>query len=488
MVGNTTVDPLAWASAVTKPEIATVRNLRTGHVLDVRRLIRAFRYEHAILLRQSLKALVKRDEARLVCATCGVPIYLACSTTKRFFFRHRYEDGSCPAVTRTELSEADIRAMKYRGAQESAAHKRIKEFLLRSLSADPRFKDVASEKTWKASEGLSGLRRPDVSARTDTGRLAFEVQLSTTFLDVVLSRKEFYRAEGAALVWILPSFHPSYRRMTDDDIFFGNNSNVFVVDEKSAAASEAAGTFIMTCWYRKPLIQGGEIVDEWAERQVRWDEVTVDVDRQTIVAFDYGQEAARLREELRVARLEMIAAAEAAEWQAREDRENELREQVLRFVLNVSHDEDHLPRHKAWLLLNDRLRSIGYGLDGEYPDLQTANRVVHLIESARAGKPVGFGYRSLAELGHHLIHQHPELLLAFGHMLRRFGTKEALYRDDQTGKLKAKLEAVRADLLHDPKYRMADDQERLCAFLSEGASRKARPDNDNPDRSGRAAA
>jgi hypothetical protein len=103
MVGNTTVDPLARAEAVTKPEIDAIRNPRTGHVLDVRRLIRAFRYEHAILLRQKLKTLVKRAEARLVCATCGVPVYLACSTTKRFIFRHRHEDGSCPAVTRTEL-------------------------------------------------------------------------------------------------------------------------------------------------------------------------------------------------------------------------------------------------------------------------------------------------------------------------------------------------------------------------------------------------
>jgi hypothetical protein len=26
-------------------------------------------------------------------------------------------------------------------------------------------------------------------------------------MDVVLRRKEFYRAEGAALIWVLPSFH-----------------------------------------------------------------------------------------------------------------------------------------------------------------------------------------------------------------------------------------------------------------------------------------
>ena len=470
MVGNTTIDPLAWASAVTKPEIDAVRNPRTGHVLNVRRLIRAFRYERAILLRQRLKALVKCDEARLVCATCGVPVYLACSTTKRFFFRHRREDGSCPAVTRTELSEADIRAMKYRGAQESEAHKRIKELLLRSLSADLRFEDVASERTWKASEGLTGLRRPDVSARTDTDRLAFEVQLSTTFMDVVLSRNEFYRAEGAALVWVLPYFHPSHRRMTDDDILFGNNSNVFVVDERSAAESEAAKSFTMICWYRKPIIQDDVIVDEWVERMVRWDEITVDVARQAIIVFDYAQEATRLRKQLRAARLEMIAAVEAAARHALEDRENELREQVLRFVLDASRDDDDLPRYQSWALLNDRLRTMGYGLDGEYPNLLTATRIVHLIESARAGKPVGFRYKSLAEIGHHLIHQHPDLLLAFCYMLRRFGTMEALYRADRTEKLRAKLDALRAHVHHDPKYRMAEDEERLCAFLSEGAS------------------
>ena len=111
-----------------------------------------------------------------------------------------------------------------------------------------------------------------------------------------------------------------------------------------------------------------------------------------------------------------------------------------------------------------------------------------MIASARAGKPVGFGYKSFAELGHHLIHQHPELLLAFGHMLRRFGTRDALYSDDRTGKLRAKLDAIRSELTQDPKYRMAEDEERLCAFLSMGASRKARPDNDNRDLNGREAA
>ncbi|WP_324828859.1 DUF6035 family protein [Qipengyuania zhejiangensis] len=488
MVGNTTIAPRAWAEAVTKPEIHEVRSLRSGFVLNVQRLIRAFRYERAILLRQELKSLVKRGEARLVCATCGVPVYLACSTSKRFFFRHRHEDGSCPAVTRTSLSEAEIRAMKYRGTQESEAHKRIKALVLRSLAADSRFADVLCEQTWRSSEGLSGLRRPDVSARLEDLRIAFEVQLSTTFLDVVLSRRDFYRAERVALVWVLPNFHPNYRRMTDDDILFSNNSNIFVVDESTAAASEAAGSFTIKCWHRKPVIEGGKIVDEWVERLVSWDEIEVDVDLQTVQAFDYSLEAANLAEKIKAAMLAQVAAEQAALEQAKIAAENDLRQQVLSLVFDDQVDDDLMNRHDRWLALNARLLEINCGLEGKYPDFMKVCRIVHLIETARTGRPVGFKYKNLAEIGHHIFHQHPDLFLAYGYLLRAFGTKQVLDRDDRTGKLAAKIREERANFRIDQRYTMAEDEEQLCSFLSQGASRSPRMANDNSDHNGQEAA
>ena len=487
MVGNTTIVPRAWAEAVAKPEIGEVRSLKSGAVLNVRRLIQAFRYERAILLRQKLKSLVKDNSARLVCATCGVPVYLACSTSKRFFFRHRHEDGSCPAVTRTGFTEADIRAMKYRGTQESEAHKRIKKLVLRSLSADPRFTELLSEKTWRSSEGLPGLRRPDVSARLENLRLAFEVQLSTTFLDVVLSRREFYRSERAALVWVLPNFHPNYRRMTDDDILFGNNSNIFVVDESTAAASEAAGAFMIKCWHRKPVIDGDQIVDEWVARLVCWDEIEVDVELQTVQAFDYSSEAAKLLEQIKFAKLARVAAQKEAAERAKVALENELRELMFGFVLNDEDDEQFLGRHKRWLVINDRLLTHGCGLEGKFPDLMKATRLVHLVTSAKTGKPVGFKYKNLLEIGHHLFHQHPDLLLAYGFMLRAFGTKNILDREDRTGRWAAKVREERSNFLSDAKYKMAEDEARLLAFLSQGASRKLANDNRDQD-NGRAAA
>lgn len=488
MAGNVTIDPRAWAQAVSKPEIEEVRSLKSGFVMDVRRLISAFRYERAILLRQKLKSLVKNNEARVVCSTCGVPVYLACSTSKRFFFRHRHEDGSCPAVTRTGFTEADIRAMKYRGAQESEAHRRNKALLLRSLAADARFTELLSEQTWRASEGLPGLRRPDVSASVSGLRLAFEVQLSTTFLDVVLNRRAFYRAEGAALVWVVPNFHPYDRRMTDDDILFSNNSNIFVVDEGTAAASEAASSLIMKCWYRRPVIDGDKIADEWIERLVRWDEIKVDVDLQTVVVFDYIGEAARLREEVKTAKLDRIAARQAAIEQAKVAVEHDLREQVFRFVLDDDEDCDYLGFQKEWLAINRQLMDINCGLNGKHPDVAKVIRFVHLIESAKSGRPVGFKYKNLAEIGHHIFHQHPDLLMAYGFMLRAFKTRDALDRDDRTKKFEAKIKGERHHFRSDIKYQMADDEERLLAFLSQGASRKSQMSNDNRNQDGSRAA
>jgi hypothetical protein len=269
---------------------------------------------------------------------------------------------------------------------------------------------------------------------------------------------------------------------------FSNNSNIFVVDEETAAASEAASAFIMKCWHRKPVIVGDEIVSEWVERLVRWDEIKVDVDLQTVVAFDYIGEAAKLLEEVKTAKLARIAAREAAIEHASVALEHDLRERVFRFVLNDDEDGDYMGCQTEWFAINGELLAINCGLSGKHPDVAKVFRFVHLIESAKAGKPVGFNYKNLAEIGHHIFHQHPDLLMAYGFMLRAFGTKSALDRDDRTGNFEAKIKGERHNFRSNIKYQMAEDEERLLAFLSQGASRKSQMANDNRNQDGSLAA
>lgn len=450
--------------------------MRTGRIWDAKRLISALPYGAAIRLRERLKMAAFAGRPRLACPVCGVTLFLASSMHKNFYLRHRSEDGSCPAVTRTGLSEADIRAMKYRGAQESSAHLRIKELLVRSLEADPRFRDVVVEKTWHASEGTKGLRRPDVAARIGELRLAFEVQLSTTFLDVVLGRKIFYKEQGAALVWILPGFDPNYRRMTTDDILFGNNSNVLVVDEATVAASVAASRFIVRVWHRQPRIEGDRVVDDWVERLVGWDELKIDVDRQTICALDFEAAEAACYAELRQARERQRIEAEAAYRESLARIEAELRAEIFEWALTKPEEINPVEHERRWKALNYALVPFCFHLEDSSRHILVPMRMVWVIETARTGTPVGFGYRNVLEVAHHLLHQHPELIIGFGHLLRAYGNFHLLAKFDKTGKWRGKIKSYRSRMRTDRLFKLAEDEDRLFGFLSNELSRKKMPD------------
>ena len=472
MGGNVTVDPRKRATPVDDPAIVDARSRRTGRLLDAKRLIRSFDYAAAIRLRAVLKDAASRGRPRLLCPMCGVTLFLASSMHKNFYLRHRSEDGSCPAVTHSGLTEAEMRAMKYRGAQESDAHLRTKELLVRSLAADSSFSEVRVEATWRASEGLVALRRPDVSARRGDLRAAFEVQLSTTFLDVVLGRKRFYRDEGAALVWILPSFDPTYRRMTTDDILFGNNSNILVVDEATVAASLAASQLIMRVWHRQPRIDGEHIVDDWVERLVAWSDMIIDIDRQTVGAFDFARaESAAISELGRLQ--EQQKATREAKWRAEaQAAEGDLRAEIFAWALSENDVVDALAYYRRWAELNYDLVAYGADLLGPATDLFVPIRMVKVIETAKAGKPVGFRYDTLVEVAHHLFHQRPELLKGFGFLLRAYGHHHLLAEQDVSGKWASKVAAHRGAMRHEPRFQMAGDEQRLFDFLSEGRCRK----------------
>ena len=474
MVGNITVNPRARATPVDNPAITEVRSRSTGRLLEAKRLIRLLDYGAAIRLRGMLKEAASEERPRLVCPTCGVTLFLASSMRKKFYFRHRSEDGTCPAVTHSGLTEAEIRAMKYRGAQESHAHLRTKELVVLSLEADPSFSEVRVETTWHAREGLTGLRRPDVSARRGDLRTAFEVQLSTTFLDVVLGRKHFYRSEGAALVWILPSFHPSYRRMTTDDILFGNNSNILVVDDATVAASKSANQFIIRVWHRKPRIEGEGITDDWIERLVPWSELLIDIDRQTVCAFDFAAAENAAKAEIGRQRDQQRKAKEAAWRAAAEAAECKLRAEIFAWALAEDGVDDPVSYYRRWAELNYNLVAYSAQLVANPTDPRVPIRMMRVIETAKAGTPAGFGHKKLVEVAHYLLDQRPELLLGFGYLLHAYDHHHLLAEQDSSGKWANKVHANRKAMRRDPRFLLPEDEQRLFDFLSDGLCQKPR--------------
>lgn len=428
-----TVAPATRARAVEAPAIRNLMSLRTARTLDAPALIRRHRYDALIRLRHLVYDAWKAGRPRLVCDLCQVPAYIVSSPDKAFFFRHASEDGSCPAVTRDFGTEDDLRARKYAGLPESEPHRRLKRLLMRSIAADPEFVDGAEEAQWRAGVKGLGCRRPDVSARRGDLRIAFEAQLSTTFLSVITGRRAFYQAEGALLVWVLASFDPDRRRMTEDDIVFPNNSNALVVDEETTAQSEASGRFRIRCWH--PVDGTG---DDWRSVIVDFADLTIDTAGQRVFLVDVAGEAAARR-----LRAQAEAAARLAEAEAEASaRDETLRQQFKAYWIAPWPKGGLDARLAAWATFGAEFRARGLGLPLHEGD-GDLERWLRLIMTAWTGAPVGWRYSALPEVAHYLHDKHPGLLQAFFHILRHYGRYEALIAQDETGNWQAKAERTR---------------------------------------------
>jgi hypothetical protein len=364
--------------------------------------------------------------------------------------------------------------MKYQGARESDAHRRIKALVARSLDADPGVSGVLLEKTWRSVTNPLAYRRPDVRANFNDFRLAFEAQLSTTFLDVVVGRREFYRREGALLVWILPRFDPSDRRIMEDDILFTNNSNVLVVNDATTAASEAAGRCMFRCFYREPYYDGVATRERWRDRLVALDELTLDVLNQTSYWFDF--ETAEKRVETEAAGIARRRQEEIE--RQRSMKEEELREDVFAFWRRNGAwhgcDDD---QDEQWEAL--RLRLVAAGID-EVPKhhkhgTEEFRTAVSALMSAKEGKPVGFAYDKLIQVAHLLADRHRRQLLSFGWALAAYGTKAVVEGQDRTRKWRDRSRGIRAAIKDgDPDYRMDDSWSDILQFLFPEIAEKSR--------------
>ncbi|ARP98109.1 DUF6035 family protein [Pseudorhodoplanes sinuspersici] len=424
---NTTIDPQAAASPVENPEIVEIIDLVNGLVIDVKTFIASHRYGDFIAKRVRIRESLKTQNPLFACALCCASVYAVASPEKRFFFRHSVEDGSCPAQTRHGLSQSDILARKYHGLRESEAHKKIKRLIERSLAADPSFapESIQQETRWRASSDPKSWRQPDVQATRGDQRFAFEVQLSTTFLGVVVERRLFYRDEGATLVWILGRFEPDYRRLTVDDLLFSHNSNILVVDNETTKLSEDTSCFHVRCFYRKPVRDGLGIRDQWEEKLIRFSELTIEVPQQRAYYFDYDSEVQHL--------LERDDAA--------------LRDEVFTCWQSVEPHFDGRPESLArWQAVKARLAARGIELPDTPSSDSSFRAMLHGLLSAARGAPVGWQFSTLIEVAHHVAQGYPEHLLSFGYALKLSGHDALVESQDATGKWKRRRERVREQM------------------------------------------
>lgn len=429
---------------VRNPEIEEVLDLETGECVPAEQLIGS-EWDKAIQLRMKLRTGIKQQTPQYVCPICGVPVYLV-SLVKHhsLFFRHLVEDGRCTAITRGQLSQKEINAIKYNGAKESALHIRMKEQVAACLRADPRFHDVHMEQRWDNKLTVE-WRRPDVQACLGEQRIAFEIQLSTTYLDVIAERRLFYLNEDALLVWIFAKFDAGSRRLTQEDVFFNNNQNAFVVSDQTTAVSKESSTFMLEAIWAKPTPDGGS--SGLHRKVVSFHDLTLDINSQQAYYFDfYGTRAQMAKDE------ETFLVT--------------LRNDFEAYWTAATEDEDVTGRLAAWRSLRNRFRAVGHQLP-EYPN-HPPRHLLNTLYSAKFGRPVGWNFKTFLEVAHWVAASktHQPNLQYFRKALKVFGHGYDLQANDKTGKWAEKVSTYKAAIkAGSSAYDCDHSHDALVAFL-----------------------
>lgn len=212
-------------------------DLTTMDVISWKNLLSADERQYNEIRREATRS-KQSGSARYVCSQCGYPVYAPLERNGRPHWKHfSGAPSDCPWSTSDPKSPDRVSAGQFQGQQEGPLHYKIKYQIAELLEKDNDASDVAVEQYVLSNEGR---RKPDVSAVYNGFRIAFEIQLATTQLPIILAKERFYADRGIRIVWVTWDFQ--HRPLADIrqsflDIYFSHDENLFSLDADTIAES-----------------------------------------------------------------------------------------------------------------------------------------------------------------------------------------------------------------------------------------------------------
>jgi competence CoiA-like predicted nuclease len=184
--------------------VKEIQYYKTSEILQTNEFFNIHSDDYLFGLRMTLQsAFVGRFDPIYICPFCTEKLQLLGGNRgtnykegnhKILHFAHHKSETECPQKSGdSHFSELEIKIMKYNGQKEGEDHKRIKEFLAKYLrineSKNEGVNEVLVERNWRGNDPSTKVwKRPDVNCSFNGKKIAFEIQLSTTFLSVIEER------------------------------------------------------------------------------------------------------------------------------------------------------------------------------------------------------------------------------------------------------------------------------------------------------------
>ena len=242
------------ADKLSIPEVYDVKEEKTINARD----FFSQNENELILWRRNLQEEYLLGKSRFICPECKQPVKISGHKLHRgrvCYFAHFKDSDDCPYKTGTNRSKEEIERLKYSLVQESDRHKRLKAAIASALngikSKDMGVTNVECEKRINSDIPYLNWRRPDVYAEYNGKRFVFELQLSTTFVSVIVDRDIFYRLNDYNIIWVFNfednEEYVNLQNLMCKDIYYANKRNVYIFDSEAEKESEDRGELVLKC-------------------------------------------------------------------------------------------------------------------------------------------------------------------------------------------------------------------------------------------------
>lgn len=244
-------------SHVVKRSIPEIFDTKEGNIIEAKSFFQKTEHE-LILWRRIFEESILTGEHRFICTNCRQDVKISGRKYERgqvAFFSHLHDSDFCEFKTTTGLSKEQIEAKKYGLIAESERHKKLKRLICEALdgyaSHQKGVMEVSEEKRINSNLPYMNWRKPDIMAKYNDQNIVFELQLSTTFVSVVVQRDIFYRLNDYFIIWVFNfDDNQKYVDLTNlmcKDIYYANKRNVFIFDTEAQQASREREELVLKC-------------------------------------------------------------------------------------------------------------------------------------------------------------------------------------------------------------------------------------------------
>ncbi|MCC7038287.1 MAG: hypothetical protein IT560_13430 [Alphaproteobacteria bacterium] len=174
-----------------------------------------------------------QNNCQYVCTQCGHAVYVSARNRKPFWQHYQNAPQSCPWWTGNPDTIDNVSASQFKGQQESPLHHKLKHTIGDILKADTTCENTKIE---EFIIGESGRRKPDIQTTHNTRKIAFEIQLATTQIPIILQRENFYKNEDAHLIWLVWQFETKPIKDIQQaflDVMYRHRNNILSLDSET---------------------------------------------------------------------------------------------------------------------------------------------------------------------------------------------------------------------------------------------------------------